>query len=205
MRFRQKPPTQPGYYWALGNNDDSLSHVRVVEGSDGRLGVECDDDFGVGVDVLSQYRLWSSEPIAPVEPPAFKMPKRWINYHKPVKVALPPSCRRWGHKWVWDGEALAAYTESIKPKPSHVEGLDGDIFSVMCNPHDLYRSYSLIFGPDTFLKCSRCDAKDVYNSRTRNMFDNMFSTKYYDPSESASSITYESVQGVIEKMKSNML
>jgi hypothetical protein len=186
MRFRQKPPTKPGYYWALGNNDDELMQVLVRE-SDGRLYVEIEDDYGGSEDSLSEYRLWSANPIAPVEPPALRMPKRWINYHRPVKTPLPKSCRRWGHKFVWDGDACGKYNESIKPvsKPD-----SADIFGPASVEYML-NAYS----PDTFLKCSRCDAKDIYNSRTRNMFDNMFSTTYFtEPVLDVKYTTYADVQ-----------
>jgi hypothetical protein len=202
MRFRQKPPTKPGYYWALGNNDDEMMWVLVRE-SDGRLYVEVEDNYGGSEDSLSEYHLWSAEPIAPAEPPAFKMPKRWINYHKPAKTPLPKSCRRWGHKWVWDGEALAAYNESFKSAVTPEIELDGKIIMPRTSA---YQSYYMLFGPDTFLKCARCNAKDAYNSRSRNMFlDEAFSNKNYDPSESASSLSYGDVQNIIERMKTDKL
>lgn len=131
LRWRQKPPTkdEPGLYLAVPVLETEATAVLVESDSEY---VRCVKDSGQecpDYDEKRKFVLW----YGPIKVPAFKYPKRWI--HGPPKFKLkplPPSCRRWGHKW-----------EEYTPK----QELFGE-FSFLYSPIDMRAS--------KHFKCSRC-------------------------------------------------
>lgn len=149
MRFKQKPPTKPGLYWAVANYNYGEGSFETIIELHGDGSVSCVKDacqkYGE-YDELKRFIMFAG----PINKPEWSMPKRIINYHpEPRLVPTPASCRRWGHKWVKYEPEPPDYTSEYGKLQKHLM--------------EMTKSTSYTFREDVHEKCVRCGMHRSYN------------------------------------------